>query len=237
LEEFDRVNATIQERVHAIQSLAGTIIPAYQCPSTLDYPRTFEDSAIRTELDDPLQRTFAATDYADQAVILVDEVNGDHSTLKPGAWWGGPVPVSSFRNVGDATYWEAAIPSSFRNVQDGLSNTALVSEQAGLPWSYGNVSEASERETWGPPPGDWQDGVGTWFYFWRQLDFTSVTSRYVSSRQSPINGWNLYGLFSFHNGVNSVFCDGSVHFLSEDTDRLIVERLLTREGGEPGGLP
>jgi prepilin-type processing-associated H-X9-DG protein len=55
-----------------------------------------------------------------------------------------------------------------------------------------------------------------------------------------INCTNNNEAFSFHQGgINAVYADGSVHFLSENIRIEIYAALLTREGGEvvqPGDL-
>ena len=42
-----------------------------------------------------------------------------------------------------------------------------------------------------------------------------------------------YAIFSFHSkGANGEFVDGSVHFLSQDIDLMVLLSLITRAGGE-----
>ena len=48
-----------------------------------------------------------------------------------------------------------------------------------------------------------------------------------------INCSNDYGLFSFHSGgANTVFVDGSVHFLNSSIDIRVLAALITKAGGE-----
>jgi prepilin-type processing-associated H-X9-DG protein len=54
----------------------------------------------------------------------------------------------------------------------------------------------------------------------------------VLSHGPAINGWNCQGVFSFHAGVNAVFCDGSVRFLSEGTSFQTLAALLSRSAGD-----
>jgi prepilin-type processing-associated H-X9-DG protein len=49
----------------------------------------------------------------------------------------------------------------------------------------------------------------------------------------PINHNNVSSMYSFHpGGVNALFGDGAVHFLSETTDPDLVRALASRERGE-----
>jgi hypothetical protein len=60
---------------------------------------------------------------------------------------------------------------------------------------------------------------------------------YLLSKGEPmINSSNCNRMFSFHvSGINLVACDGSVHFVNESTDRLMLIAMLTREAGEAIG--
>jgi prepilin-type processing-associated H-X9-DG protein len=47
------------------------------------------------------------------------------------------------------------------------------------------------------------------------------------------SGEDMYGLYSFHSGgVNILLGDGSVRFLANATDPLVVLQLITKSGGE-----
>jgi prepilin-type processing-associated H-X9-DG protein len=73
---------------------------------------------------------------------------------------------------------------------------------------------------------------GGWVKY-TELD-TLKAAQYFSERFGTgpaINGRNCDGLFRFHAGVNAVFCDGSVHFLTGGTDFRVVSSLLGREDG------
>ena len=64
---------------------------------------------------------------------------------------------------------------------------------------------------------------------WTGNDHNSC--RDETTGRSPIhavNGSNTDGgLYSFHSGVNSVFCDGSVRFIKEEANDEIVFAVLT----------
>jgi prepilin-type processing-associated H-X9-DG protein len=47
------------------------------------------------------------------------------------------------------------------------------------------------------------------------------------------NGESMSGLYSFHaGGVNTLMGDGSVRFVSNNTDPLVILTLVTKAGGE-----
>lgn len=114
---------------------------------------------------------------------------------------------------------------------DGTSNTMLVNEVAGRPdWYVQRDKQATPNTE--PNPGAWASGPAT--------IFNGFASDCVSRGTTPeffakmINCQNYMGaLYSFHpGGVNSLFADGSVHFLKETTNVDVVLSLGTRDGGE-----
>jgi prepilin-type processing-associated H-X9-DG protein len=115
-------------------------------------------------------------------------------------------------------------------ITDGTSNTILLAEIAGknLLWQAGPLFT-------GQPLSGFFGGEGGWG------DATSAASAlYGSSKDGTvfpgtcgINCSNDYGLFSFHTGgANTVFADGSVHFLNSNIDIRILAALITKAGGD-----
>jgi prepilin-type processing-associated H-X9-DG protein len=79
--------------------------------------------------------------------------------------------------------------------------------------------------------------MGAWAY---TTDFPVIYSSWRSGsppnyqfRLQPLNCDNCRGAYSFHAGANAAFCDGSVHFLSDQIHTDTLTRLLGREDGEP----
>ncbi|MDG2408946.1 MAG: DUF1559 domain-containing protein [Pirellulales bacterium] len=96
------------------------------------------------------------------------------------------------------------IPTAVRFISDGLSQTAIVGECTGRG---GGVSEQSE----------WSNGQ-------------NVFAKYY---QTPINKSQNNELWSDHpGGVQLLFCDGHVLFVSEEVDQEIVNAALTRAGSD-----
>lgn len=111
---------------------------------------------------------------------------------------------------------------------DGLSNTALVIEQCATHEDHRLGREPSIS-------GDYP------FHSWiNESDKGSYVTigpdgRYAFvSEGTLVNGANGHNLYSFHpGGVQIALCDGSVQFVAESTDWLLVESLITAESQEP----
>jgi prepilin-type N-terminal cleavage/methylation domain-containing protein/prepilin-type processing-associated H-X9-DG protein len=101
-----------------------------------------------------------------------------------------------------AMIYERAVSAA--QITDGLSQTIMVGEDSG-------------RSESGTNHGTWADG---------QNIFDVGTGGGINITQNN-------ELWSDHRGgVNTTFCDGSVHFLSETIDRKILYALCTRDQGE-----
>jgi prepilin-type N-terminal cleavage/methylation domain-containing protein len=107
------------------------------------------------------------------------------------------------------------------DIEDGLSNTFMVFEDAGRPIRY---EGGRENETTGGYPatnGNWGDPGNK---------ITVEDTCRGTDVQNCNNGNEIY---SFHGqGVNSVFGDGSVHFIRQDIAPKTFVALFSRAGGE-----
>ncbi len=190
----------------------SALLPVFQCPSTPGSPRTID--ALGPVDQGPQDLAAGASDYSavhDVADPLLSDV------IFPAAWaTKGPVDVE------DATSTPAFVsdPQSARVrtrfghlawIRDGLSNTALVVEQAGKPLHF-NRSHNSEAELLREGP-------------WATAEISSIYA-------AGINVDNQAGIYSFHVGAMAAMCDGSVHLFSPEMEVEVITALLSRKGAE-----
>src|SRR5262245_22604494 len=111
----------------------------------------------------------------------------------------------------------------FADISDGLSNTILVAEDAGRPQFYD-----ANRRVFDPvgKEGGWADPNGAF-----SLDGANQNGTVPGP--CPMNCSNNSEIYSFHpSGANTVFADGSVHFIRKTIDLCTLAKLVTRAGGE-----
>lgn len=215
--------------------LVSLSLPIFACPSTPDQPRSF---GLETGDQCFPARFIGATDYV--AVLLL----GMAEEPKLGAWFGAN---RWDPNVPDLALSASATSAKLTDLPDGLSNTALVVEQAANPDWYdlwGGKNPVDPKNAAGYSSGDYRPdsqgrplgyhtAKGAWatedeYYLWLPTLSQERAGRCV-------NVSNYDGLYSFHRGANSLVADGAVRFLPESVDGRALEGFLTREGGEPPG--
>ncbi|MEX0791588.1 MAG: DUF1559 domain-containing protein [Pirellulaceae bacterium] len=148
-------------------------------------------------------RTFAAGDYATPSFYKEDNTT---TTQWVGALtWGKHTPLA--------------------NITDGLSNTMLYYELAGLPDIYqGNVKTG---QTDSADHGAWATYANPRILSWT-FDGSAAGGPCVLN---CTNGWN--GAYAFHpGGMNVALCDGSVRFVAETLNKSVIRRLICREDNE-----
>jgi prepilin-type N-terminal cleavage/methylation domain-containing protein/prepilin-type processing-associated H-X9-DG protein len=153
------------------------------------------------------------------------------------------------------------IPTPIITITDGTSNTIMIAEDAGEPSSYvlGQPCTITrppgkniiKTEGIGTPTPDWGWADSGFAY---SINGCDPTNGYIVQHDGPtagmvsdgnggfvkpsgppvfINGNNNGELYSFHTGgVNVVFADGSVHFLTEIKTPAAFAALVTSRGGE-----
>jgi prepilin-type processing-associated H-X9-DG protein len=205
------------------RAIRAIIVPTYQCPSTPGYPRVVD--VTYSEPTPEVQR-WAARDYVAPVMVMADPVPGSSGSfaMLSAAWNGGPdPPIDSVIPIHTYYFLYSGRPS-LDDVTDGLSNTILVTEQAGLPDSFGPGAA-------GRTVCELNTGI-SWVAY-SEYTFLAASQPHSEGlgRGPAINGWNCQGVYSFHAGVNAVFCDGSVRFLSEGTSFQTLAALLGRSDG------
>jgi prepilin-type N-terminal cleavage/methylation domain-containing protein/prepilin-type processing-associated H-X9-DG protein len=160
--------------------------------------------------------------------IAAQPAAGDYHAVNAIKYWIG---VNCFGYIGILNADDHRLVGAMRRDQitrmtdiiDGTSNTILVAEDAGRPTFYN-----AQRQVYDPvgKEGGWADPNGAF----------SLDGAYPDGTirgPCPMNCSNDSEMYSFHTGgANTVFADGSVHFLKQSIDLCMLGRLMTRAGGE-----
>ena len=121
-------------------------------------------------------------------------------------------------------------------IADGLSTTFAITEDAGRQEEIQGISMTTAYS--------YGDGEPRKFWRWAEPDNAFGVSRPINNHSQPFGGpedcpWtsNNCGpndeMFGFHpGGVNALFCDGHVAFMSDSLNPILLRRLVTRDGGE-----
>lgn len=119
--------------------------------------------------------------------------------------------------------------SRLADILDGTANTFLAGE------SHWNLKDYTF--TSGPCAGQVRGGFSYWS---SPYPLATVFSTFGPFNPQRMNGDSkrLYNFRSNHpQGVNMMNVDGSVHFVADNIDHLILDAYATRDGGEPAQLP
>jgi len=173
-----------------------------------------------------MERYEYAVDYAaTNKIVVAPTVDGSMLQIK-GAWGskGGDSDMTIGLDVDDI---------SPRKIVDGLSKTFAFVEQTGEPFLYEARPENHELGPWPSHIPSNRELETPFRRTWAASEFHHHELGPDHSQYSgiEINRTNQFGVFSFHRGVNVVMCDGSVHFLSEDTPVDIMIAKFSRNGG------
>ncbi len=212
----DALNLSAEPLATGNREVLATYLPPLQCPSTPDFVRRIDELGAGAATTAPLQA--AAHDY-----VAVHDVSAPEQQYPfRGAFNGGPDLQSTAEslNGGDPTSGapydrlspELRVMAGRRRlIVDGLSNTALLVEQAGKPMEYGPEGAATVVT---PREGAW----GT-------SDFSSFDA-------DGVNRNNHSGVYGFHRGAHAAMADGSVHLWDAAMAGEVVVALLSRDAGE-----
>ena len=210
------------------------VLPVFQCPSTPGYPRAvlqvdsgISRRAVRTDLN---TLAVGASDYGVQAAIDAHPAAESQSFQ---TWMGIKGPANLRRLNRDDTSENSCRSemilggrAKLKWVTDGLSKTTALHEIAYRPNAYSRKGL----------DGVWADGEPLSGKVWIRRHGTGwaqVQEFWVASLW-PINESNFRERrFAFHpGGVNEAMLDGSVRFLHESTDWMVLRAMVSRADGD-----
>jgi hypothetical protein len=196
-------------------TVVGTQLNFMLCPSA--------PGAFRTEpfLNPLINKTFtlAAGDYAVDDGIDSGWMDLNNVPHPPGQIVPGMLKGNYLRRAAEVT--------------DGLSNTIMVSEDAGRPNFYinGQQMQYGVSYPWyrnGTPPTESNEGSGAGWADYGSEFFTDGDGSNQHTNWSSNNE-----VYSFHpGGANHVFADGSVHFIKASVSPKVFVALISFNGGE-----
>jgi prepilin-type N-terminal cleavage/methylation domain-containing protein/prepilin-type processing-associated H-X9-DG protein len=123
--------------------------------------------------------------------------------------------------------------SHITDIVDGTSNTILMAECAGREqhWLNGHIDTTFTAGNWSGPWANPNNELQV-----RGFNLATSTQGWPLNSATPpcaVNCTNAREVYAFHTGgANSVFADGSVHFLKSTTDLRVLRSLITINGGE-----
>jgi len=221
-----------------------TTVQQFLCPSALS-PRTMPNAAIMAERDITWTPNYGSSDYA-----AINNIRRSCWTVN-----GSEMPGQIQRELPGALYSRdhkdpRVVGRGIRlnEIIDGLSNTIMLVEDAGRPELYisGRIGANPDlgevwtgtffvEEGWGW--ADHQDSMS--------LDFADPITGFANKTgksapfdvlvrgSSVMNATNDGEIYSFHTGgAMSLRCDGSVQFMTESMDGLLLAGLATKQGRE-----
>ena len=211
---YDQLDLSLTPIAAKNLAAVATVVSVFQCPFTPESPRSVFEAGPDTSFV-TFKSGLGATDYSHVFFVGTDELDDSRAIQRlpaPRRMWFGLAQADFTGSENPVYRADARKGASLSFISDGLSNTVLVAEKAGWPRRYVNGRVDSELP-WGG--GVWAGGELGGF------------------GKAKVNWANFPSVYSFHDsGANAVFCDGSVRFLSDDTDSEIVKSLLTRDEGD-----
>jgi prepilin-type N-terminal cleavage/methylation domain-containing protein/prepilin-type processing-associated H-X9-DG protein len=225
---------------------ATTIVASYLCPSA--NPRGTADGreATMDPLDAMAQRDkvgYALTSYGTTAYtdIRPDGQPGDPAF---GALPATPLRDARFRADGLLSLDHTRVSAC----TDGLSNTTAIAEDPRGPYGISPYTEPVDTSYRGTTLHDYPEGKKR-YWRWPESDNGFGVSGPPNNEWRPAEGDSPYytgphpaagtdggtndEVSSFHpSGANALFGDGSVRFLKDSINPLVLRSIVTRSGGE-----
>ncbi len=203
-----------QQDVHSATNatVLATIIPAYMCPSAGTFQVTRDPSSNLVLKFPPNANGVSLANGGGMACCDIAGIKGPDTTVISSAT-GKPYPQYDGVLIEIVGSDISAVKIRPQAITDGLSKTIIVGETSG---------RGASKDT----SGSWHDR-GAW------AEGANITAISVRINFPPAQETDPRQLFSDHpGGCNVVFCDASVHFLSESIDVPTLASLCSRDGCE-----
>ncbi len=247
---FDSINFNFQDYNHnsgVNYTGYSSVVSAFLCPSAVRTPGGGRDSNA-----DPNGAPFEVTG---QGYGVNDYAATTYVDIDPNRLTGqvGSTKITPYRNRASRVDGILHHPvGKISEVLDGLSGTILIIEDAGRDASYiserpeSYVSPTQPNVSRPVPPGQrrawrWGEPNGTGLGISGQINNKSrpmhANGPYPQPGDPAFGTTNQAGAnqeaFSYHpGGANALFGDGSVKFLKESMDLLVLRGVITARGGE-----
>ena len=228
-----------------------SVINSFLCPSAVRQPgggREGASSAADTE-----GNAYGGYGVQDYGPTCYTDISPTGATTGNGAGGATPYRDKNFRANGLLKQSRTSIAEC----TDGTSNTIAIAEDAGRdaryisPYKRGTAPAASPLYLGDSGAGTTaaDNGLGLRYWRWAEADSAFGVSGQINNKFRPMNepspwtafpgttGGNNAGandeIFSYHpGGANCLFGDGSVKFMKDTTNIIILRSVVTLQGGE-----
>lgn len=204
------------------------VVESFLCPSTPGTPNYITTAVAKAKPSNDVLYDGFSTRQTSAVGWVFDMLPTPRSRIEHGAWIGTKKQEASM----ELTLAANRKPARLRWIVAGLSNTILIAEKAGLPVQI----EGTEHTA-----GAWSQTLNHSSYSWivgvqgmgQTENLYIRDERIVPPLKGTMNFSNTRHLYSYHpSGAHASMCDGSVHFLTEDTSVEILFALATRDNVE-----
>jgi len=158
--------------------------------------------------------------YDNSSIVPPLESDGLGDIVMYGVFRNPPIPLATIIQWATGAISDTGNIASrpkIRDVLDGTSNTIMIVECGGRPdrWENGKLTASGVSSS-----GGWAD----------------PDNQFYADEDPMINKTNNDEIYSFHSGgAQFLLCDGSVHFISENTDARLLTHLIGSRDGEVVG--